>query len=310
MQIERLKTLEPQGWPATVVTLGNFDGVHRGHQALVAAARERARAGSGTAVVLTFDPHPARILSPARAPAALMTIQQKGEILRDLGVDRLAVLPFTAELANRTASDFARTVLFQTLEARVVVVGEPFRFGRGRAGNVETLRTLGDDLGFEVVAVPPVLLGGVPISSSRVRAALEIGDVEAAEDLLGRPFFVDGEVVHGAARGRSLGFPTANVSSENEILPSAGVYACWSEAEGQGGRTPAVANVGRRPTFGSGALGLEVHLLGWSGELYGRRIRVAFASRLRAEREFPSAGALVEQIQNDVRDARRVLEKA
>jgi riboflavin kinase/FMN adenylyltransferase len=155
-----------------------------------------------------------------------------------------------------------------------------------------------------------VLLGGAAVSSSRIRAALEAGDVEAAQHLLGREFFVDGKVVRGAARGRELGFPTANLSSENEILPATGVYACWSQEEGRGARIPAVANVGRRPTFGGGTLGLEVHLLDWSGDAYGRRLRVWFASRLRGERTFPSPEALVEQIRNDVRDARRVLEKA
>jgi riboflavin kinase/FMN adenylyltransferase len=310
MQIDRLNSLEPRGWPVPVVTIGNFDGVHLGHQALVAASRERAQAEGGTAVVLTFDPHPARVLSPDRAPASLMTASQKGEILEGLGTDRLTILPFTAELAGRTAAEFARVVLGRALGARVVVVGEPFRFGRGREGDVETLRALGRDLGFEVVAVPPVLVGGAPVSSSRVRAALEAGDVEGAVRFLGREFFVDGEVVRGAARGRALGFPTANLSSENEILPANGVYACWCQEEGRGGRLPAVANVGRRPTFGGGALGLEAHLLDWSGDVYGRRLRVWFAIRLREERTFPSPGALVEQIRSDVRDARRVLEKA
>lgn len=310
MPIDRLNSLEPQGWPEPVVTIGNFDGVHLGHQALVAVSRERARAREGTAVVLTFDPHPARVLSPDRAPASLMTIAQKGEMLGALGADRVAVLPFTAELAGRKAGDFARVVLARALGARVVVVGEPFRFGRGREGDVETLRALGRELGFELVAVPPVLVGGSPVSSSRVRAALESGDVEGAGELLGRGFFVDGHVVQGAARGRALGFPTANVSPDNEILPATGVYACWSQEGGRGARIPAVANVGRRPTFGGGPLGLEVHLLDWSGDLYGRRLRVSFASRLRGERAFPTPEALVGQIESDVRDARRALEKA
>lgn len=310
MQIDRLNSLEPQGWPLPVVTIGNFDGVHLGHQALVTVSRERARAQGGTAVVLTFDPHPARILAPERAPASLTTIAQKAEILDGLGADRLAILPFTPELASRSAAEFASLVLGGALGTRVVVVGEPFRFGRGREGDVGTLTALGRELGFDVIAVPPVLVGGAPVSSSRVRAALESGDVEGAQDLLGRAFFVDGEVVRGAARGRTLGFPTANVESENETLPAVGVYACWSQEEGSGARIPSVANVGRRPTFGGGALGLEVHLLDWSGNLYGRRLRVLFESRLRVERSFPSAEALVEQIKSDVSAARGILEKA
>jgi riboflavin kinase / FMN adenylyltransferase len=310
MQIDRLNSLAPQGWPLPVVTIGNFDGVHRGHQALVEVSRERALALGGTVVVLTFDPHPARVLSPDRAPSSLTTIAQKAEILGGLGVDRLAILPFTAELAGRTAADFASLVLRGALGARVVVVGEPFRFGRGREGDVTALEALGRALGFEVIAVAPVLVGQTPVSSSRIRSALEIGDVEGAEQLLGRAFFVDGEVIRGAARGRTLGFPTANVASENETLPATGVYVCWSQEEGTGARIPAVANVGRRPTFGGGALGLEVHLLDWSGDLYGRRLRVGFTARLRAEQAFPSRDALVAQIESDVRAARRILEKA
>jgi riboflavin kinase/FMN adenylyltransferase len=309
MQIERLDTLERRAWPAPVVTIGNFDGVHRGHQSLVAAARTRAEGDAGTTVVLTFDPHPARVLAPSRAPAALMTLSQKAEVLSGLGVDRLAVLPFTKDLASRTDAEFARTVLSDVLGARVVVVGESFRFGSGRTGTVDSLRTLGGDLSFEVLAVPPVLYGRVAISSSRVRDALEAGDIWAAEALLGRPFFVEGQVVAGAARGRTLGFPTANLAPENETLPAAGVYACWCRVEDGARSLPAVANVGRRPTFGAGGLGIEVHLLDWIGDIYGRRLRVAFAQRLRDERPFPSVAALVEQIRSDVVHARRVLEK-
>jgi riboflavin kinase/FMN adenylyltransferase len=310
MQIERLETLERRAWPAAVVTIGNFDGVHRGHQALVAAALTASRSADGTAVVLTFDPHPARVVAPARAPASIMTFWQKAEILEGMGVERLAVLPFTNALAGRSDAEFARSVLREALGARLVVVGESFRFGSGRAGTVETLRALGGELAFDVLAVPPVLDGGEAISSSRARQALEAGDVRAAAGLLGRMFFVDGEVVAGEARGRTLGFPTANIVAENETLPAAGVYACWCRVEEGGQALPAVTNVGRRPTFGGGLLGMEVHLLGWSGDLYGRRLRVAFVERLREERAFPSVAALVEQIEGDATQARHVLEKA
>jgi riboflavin kinase/FMN adenylyltransferase len=310
MQIERLETLERRAWPAPVVTIGNFDGVHRGHQALVASALAESRVADGTTVVLTFDPHPARVLAPSSAPASIMTFRQKAEILAGLGVQQLAVLPFTKELASRTAAEFSRMVLREALGARTVVVGQSFRFGSERAGTVDSLRALGGDLGFEVLAVPPVLDGGGAISSSRVRKALEAGDVSMAAALLGRRFFVEGMVAAGAARGRTLGFPTANLVPENETLPGGGVYACWCRVEEGGPSLPAVANVGRRPTFGAGLVTLEVHLLDWSGDLYGRRLRVAFVAGLRKERAFPSVAALVEQIQGDVVHARHVLEKA
>jgi riboflavin kinase/FMN adenylyltransferase len=270
-----------------------------------------ARASAGTAVVLTFDPHPSRVLSPDRAPSALMTVDQKAEVLESLGVDRLAVLPFTAELARETPEEFARLVLQQGLGARVVVVGAGFRFGRRRAGDVATLEGLGRGLGFRVHALPPLLQDGAPISSTRIREALARGDVEAAGVLLGRPFFIDGLVVAGHARGRSIGVPTANLQPVNETVPSRGVYACRCRRLGTSEPTwSAVANVGRRPTFGGGETTVEAHLLDFDGDLYGQSLRLSFIERLRDERRFPDVQALVAQIREDISLARRVLEKA
>ncbi len=309
MQIVRLETLEPLGWAFPSVSVGNFDGVHRGHQALVEVAVADARAGRGTAVVLTFDPHPSRVLSPDRAPSALMTVAQKAEMLAGLGVDRLAVLPFTPALAHETPEDFARLVLQRALGARVVVVGSGFRFGRRRAGDVATLESLGGALGFKVHAVPPLLHDGAPISSTRIREAVARGDVEAAAALLGRPFFVDGVVGKGDGRGRTIGVPTANLAPMNETLPGRGVYAARCTPEGDA-RWPAVVNVGRRPTFGGGGeTTVEAHLIGFDGDLYGRTIRLSFVERLRDEQRFPDAPSLVRQIHQDVAAARRVLEK-
>ncbi len=252
MQRVRLNDLEPRGWPAPVVTVGNFDGVHRGHQALVGAAVEGAKAAGGVSVVLTFDPHPSRVLSPDRAPEALVTADQKEELLERLGVDRMALLPFTTELSVLTPPEFAAAVLRHALGARRVVVGTNFRFGRGRSGDVALLRRLGADLGFDVVAVEPVFHEGAPISSTRIREALARGAVEAARDLLGRPFFVDGEVVRGDGRGRTIGIPTANLALRNETLPRPGVYAATARLLPEGGLRAAVVNLGRRPTFGGG----------------------------------------------------------
>jgi len=307
MEVVRLDSLEPRGWSQAAVAVGNFDGVHRGHQALVALAVRDARAAGGTSVVLTFDPHPARVLSPDRAPASLTTLEQKAEILAVLGVDRLAVLPFTVELSRREPEDFARDVLQRALAARVVVVGSSFRFGRGRSGDLATLRRFGDVLGFQVHGLRPVIARGGPISSTRIREALSRGAVDAAKDFLGRRFFVDGAVVKGEGRGRRIGIPTANLDVVNETVPGGGVYACWARVLGDAFPRPAAVNVGRRPTFGGGVTMVEAHLLDYEGDLYGRTLRLEFEERLREGRTFPGAEALVAQIRGDIIEARRVL---
>jgi riboflavin kinase/FMN adenylyltransferase len=280
--------------------------VHLGHQALVAAAVERARAGGGVVVVLTFDPHPARVLSPDRAPAALSTPAQKEELLAGLGVDRLAVLPFDARVAGLDPEAFARQVLVGALGARHVVVGETFRFGRRRAGDARGLAALGERLGFVVQAIPPVVAEGEPISSSRVRDALARGDVRSARALLGRPYFVDGAVVRGDGRGRAIGVPTANLLPENEVLPGRGVYAARCLVPGRGW-SGAVVNLGHRPTFGGGPTTLEAHLLDFEGDIYGMRVRLEFHGRVRGEKRFEGAEALVARIRQDVAEARALL---
>jgi riboflavin kinase/FMN adenylyltransferase len=294
------------GRPAPVVTVGNFDGVHRGHRALVAEAVEGARAARCEAVVLTFDPHPARVLRPSAAPPALTTLAQREELLVALGVSRLAVLPFGSEVAALSPEEFAVRILAGVLRAREVVVGESFRFGRGRSGDVDVLRSLGARIGFGVRAVPPVLEDGAAISSSRIREALRRGDVKSASALLGREPFVDAQVVRGEGRGRRIGIPTANLVSENEVIPSRGVYVARCRLEA-GEDWPAVVNIGRRPTFGGTHETVEAHLLDFDGELYGARVRLAFVERLRGEERFAGAEALVARIREDIARARTLL---
>jgi len=306
MERVRVERLAPLGWPSPAVTIGNFDGVHRGHQALVAAVVARAREAAGVAVVLTFDPHPAAVLNPDRAPDALNTLDQKEELLAGLGVDRLAVLAFDEEVAALTPESFAREVLLGALDARHVVVGESFRFGPRRQGDAGRLAALGGGLGFSVQAVPPVLEQGSPVSSSRVRDALARGEVRVARDLLGRPHFVDASVVRGDGRGRTIGVPTANLAPENEILPAGGVYAARCRVPG-GIWQPAVVNIGRRPTFGGQHVTVEAHLVDFDGDLYGERVRLEFHERLRGEERFDGPQALVARIREDVARARDVL---
>lgn len=305
MRIVRLDDLEPRGFLSPAVTVGNFDGVHLGHQALAAVAVRDAGILGGTSVVLTFDPHPSRVLSPDRGPSALMTLAQKADVLRALGVDVLAILPFSRSVSDLPPEAFARLVLKGALGARLVVVGGNFRFGQGRRGDVSLLRQLGDSLAFRVEAVEPVLHEGSPISSTRIREALARGAVEAAGVLLGRPFAVEGLVVRGAGRGRTLGIPTANLESENETLPGRGVYAAVASLPQ---RLPwnAVVNVGRRPTFGGGETTVEAHLLDFDQDLYGERLRLEFHHRLREERAFPGKDGLLVQIRADIDRARQL----
>jgi riboflavin kinase/FMN adenylyltransferase len=312
VQVVRLEPRYRFNRPFPAVTIGNFDGVHLGHQVLVSQALARARAAQGTAVALTFDPHPARVIDPERAAPALMTLDQKAEAMAALGLDVLAVVPFDAERAAQPADAFGREVLAGMLGARVVIVGGAFRFGRGRAGDAASLTRLGEALGFEVVAMPPVEHGGQPISSSRIRRLIEEGQVAEAGELLGRPFFVDGRVVRGDGRGRTLGIPTANLDVVNEAVPRRGVYAGWCRAldPEPGPRWPAVANLGRRPTFGGRDTTVEAHLLDREVDLYGRTLRLEFVARLRDERPFAGREALVEQIRDDIAGARPLLDAA
>jgi riboflavin kinase/FMN adenylyltransferase len=293
----------------TALSLGNFDGVHRGHLALAEAIVRHARELNGRAVVLTFEPHPARVLALERAPLALMTVEQKAEALGELGVNWLVVAPFTASVANQSAEVFATSVLKSALGAALVVIGPGFRFGRGRVGDATDL----DRAGLRVAVVPAVLEGGRPVSSTRVRESLERGAVDLARLLLGRPFANDGRVVPGDGRGRLLGVPTANLAPANEVVPANGVYAAWFRVRSPSGRLeagwPAVVNVGRRPTFGGGQERVEAHLLGFSGDLYDRTARVEYHSRLREERRFADAQELVLQVHSDAARALSLLEK-
>jgi riboflavin kinase/FMN adenylyltransferase len=257
-------------------------------------------------VVLTFDPHPVLVLRPELAPAPLSTLAQKEELVTSLGALRLVVLEFDAAVAALAPEAFAHEVLAGALGAREVVIGESFRFGRDREGDARRLAELGAKLGFAVQVVRPVLHAGRPISSSRVREALASGDVGEAEQLLGRLYAIDAVVVHGEGRGARIGIPTANLQPEGQLVPRPGVYAgrCRLPA---GDSWPAVVNIGRRPTFGGGDTTVEAHLLDYEGDLYGARLRLAFAARLRDEQRFASVAALVARIREDVRAARELL---
>ena len=284
--------------PGCVVAVGNFDGVHIGHQAIFASARKEALARGCSVLVLTFAQHPVSRLQPHRAPSPLMTLEDRLGTIGDLGVDSALVLPFEDELASMPPETFVRKVLVGALKASAVVVGRGWRFGRDRAGDDVLLADLGRRYGYDVFPVPGVLHGGLPVSSTRIRESLARGDVVLARELLGRPHYLRGVVVEGRGTGRRLGFPTVNLASGEVMLPSRGVYAAGCRAGSWEG--PAAVNIGVRPTFGNGVDLLEAHLLGFDGHLYGVTVTLAFQARLREELAFSSAAELSAQIRADV----------
>jgi riboflavin kinase / FMN adenylyltransferase len=291
----------------TAVTIGVFDGVHLGHQALLARVVEEARARGVLPGAITFDRHPMKVVRPGSDPPLLSTLSQRVELLGRHGMEFVLVLPFTPKLSRMAAEEFAVKVLLEAVSARVVVVGANFRFGHKAAGDARLIAELARPRGVDVVAVSLDADHGEPVSSTRVRAALAAGEVETVRRLLGRPFTVEGHVMHGAERGRLLGIPTANLRVPARLaLPARGVYAGHLEVEGSP-PMPAVSNVGTSPQFGGNELRVETYVLDFDGDLYDRLVRVSFEHRIRDEIVFPSVEALVERMNDDVAQARRVL---
>ncbi|MBP3959212.1 bifunctional riboflavin kinase/FAD synthetase [Gemmata sp. G18] len=295
----------PREFTGAAVTVGNFDGVHRGHQALVAAARRHADSVRGPVVVVTFDPPPHQVLHPGSERPPLTTIAQRSELLHAIGADHVVVLRTSPALLALSPEAFFEDVIVRQLGAKALVEGYDFRFGRGRAGTNETLKALCADARLEFTAIPQYAVGGEPVSSSRVRAALVNGDVSRAAELLNRPYRITGTVVTGAKRGRTIGFPTANLDNVLTVLPGNGVFAVRAIV---GGAThQAAANIGPNPTFGEDARKIEVHLIGFAGDLYGKEMSVEFVARLRETKPFKGVSELIEQLKQDVTRAQEVL---
>jgi riboflavin kinase / FMN adenylyltransferase len=288
---------------ASVVTIGNFDGVHRAHQRLISSVVETARAAGGSAVVVTFDPHPLRVLAPDLAPKSLTPFDVKARLIAALGVDSLLVLPFSRELSRLSPAHFVTAILVEGLHAATVIVGENFRFGHDQKGTTETLVKLGKQEGFEVEVLPMMECRGECVSSSRVRQLLSEGRVEHAARLLGRPFSNLGQVVAGIGVGRRQTVPTLNLSAVDEQTPKIGVYVTRTRT-GETWR-PSVTNVGHKPTFGNYPVTVESFLLDFSGEISEREMEVEYFFRLRDEMKFPSPAALKEQIARDAARAHR-----
>jgi riboflavin kinase/FMN adenylyltransferase len=288
----------PPRWQRPVLGLGNFDGLHLGHMKIVEEVVRSARSGSATPLLLTFDPHPTRVVRPEHAPPLLMTLGQRFEVAGRAGVEGAAVVRFTYDVASWDPETFVRLVLVDWLRVSEVWVGANFVFGHDRSGDFARLNELGERYGFRARKIDPVLHKGSPVSSSRVRGLVAAGQVEAAAELLGRPYFMDGTVVHGLQRGRQLGYPTANLNSRNELVPPNGVYSTLTTIDDE--EFPSVTSIGVRPTFHEpSAVVIETYLLDVDRDLYGKRLRVEFLEHIRDELAFSSAEDLKAHIAAD-----------
>ena len=297
----------PVRWMNPVLALGNFDGLHRGHQKVIERIRRGAAERGGVAVAMTFEPHPPRVVRPDKAPLLLMTPRQKLGALERAGAQGVAIVPFTVELSRWSPEVFVRSVLVEWLRVAEVWVGADFLFGHERAGTFTVLRGLGAQHGFRTEKIDPVRYKEFVVSSTRIRRLVSEGRVDEAGALLGHHYAIEGTVESGASRGRELGFPTANISTENELMPPTGVYATTLDIGGT--LWPSVTNVGVRPTFESaGSLTVETHVLGMDADIYGAAVSLSFIQRLREERRFADVDALKEQIEADVRRARRLFD--
>jgi len=296
----------PGGWGRAVVTIGVFDGVHRGHQATIGQAVARAKELDVSSVVVTFDPHPAEVVRPGSHPAVLTEADRKAELIEALGVDVLCVIPFTPEFSRLPAEEFAHDVLVEHLHAAVVVVGENFRFGYRAQGDVELLTRLGRTFGYAVESAPLVSVDDVVFSSTYIRACVDAGDVRAAAAALGRPHRIEGVVVRGDQRGRQLGFPTANLLCEaRAAIPADGVYAAWLVWRGR--REMAAVSIGTNPTFSGRERRVEAFVLDFDDDLYGERVGLDFVAHLREMRRYDAVEPLIAQIAQDVADTRDIL---
>ncbi|MGH9321121.1 MAG: bifunctional riboflavin kinase/FAD synthetase [Vicinamibacteria bacterium] len=305
MRVSHYPDVDLRDGPRPAVTLGNFDGVHLGHQRAFELLVSRARALGAPAVALTFEPHPVSVLRPERAPKRILTPELKQEAVASQSIDHLVVIHFTKEFSQISAEEFVSRVLVEKLRAAEIVLGANFRFGHGRTGDIESLRKLGERFGFVVYLVEASEYRGEVISSSRIRRSLEEGEVGEAAAMLGRSYFFDGKIVQGAGRGRLMGFPTANIEVQGDVLVGDGVYV--TEAALGGETLPGMTHVGRRPTFGLEDRTVETHLFDFDRDIYGESIRLHFHHRIRGTVRFSSAEALEERLRRDREEARTFL---
>jgi riboflavin kinase/FMN adenylyltransferase len=304
MEFLKYSEVKPEHCAASALTWGMFDGIHLGHQKILATLMERAREKGLPAVAMTFEPHPREVVGKTPHVPDIVPLSERVRLIQSLGVDLLILIEFTRQFADRAAQDFLDELILK-IHPELMVIGYDFRFGRAREGDAEFLRDQGKAKGFELIVVPAVAVSGETVSSSRIRALIQSGDMEKAAILLGRPFSVEGQVVHGHHRGKEMGFATANLRWEAELIPPGGVYVARAEFNGK--EYPAVANVGFNPTFGDEQLSIETYLLDFEGDIYKKRLRISFFKRIRDEIKFDSVDALASRIQQDITEAREWL---
>ncbi|MFB5649240.1 bifunctional riboflavin kinase/FAD synthetase [Leptospira wolffii] len=304
--LRSLESLKTDLNTPTVVTLGNFDGIHLGHQALLERTKEISLEKGVPSCVVTYYPNPALVLGKDKDSGGITTQSDKETLIESYGIDWLIVVPFTLEFAQIEAEDFLKNVLIDGLGAKHILIGFNHCFGKGRRGDYELLKRYSSELGYELEKLDPVFLGNTKLSSSHVRSLLRSGKVEEAEECLGREFSVSGSVVEGHKRGRAIGFPTANVRPLPElILPGIGVYAGRTEIDGK--TYPSMINIGNNPTFGDNVVSLESHIFDFSGDIYGKTVRILFTSKIREEIKFSGVDALVSQLKKDEEVSRKIL---
>lgn len=296
-KIERLKS--------PVLALGNFDGIHLGHREIFKKAIERAADINGLSVAFTFDPHPVKVLAPEKYLPLITPLEKKIKLMEEMGLSAVVCAEFNLDFANLHPRRFVKDILVDRIGAKEVVVGFNYSFGKGREGGIELLRQMGEDYGFKTHVVESVKVEGVSVSSSKVREAIWAGKVRLASLFLGRPYGMEGMVVPGRKRGKTLGFPTANIETKGELFPKSGVYAAAVVLKGK--KYNSVANVGRHPTFPGDPFTVEAHIFDFDSEIYGEQVELLFIDRIRDETAFPSPDALVEQIRRDVSKAKEIL---
>ena len=294
-----------EDFSSPVVTIGSYDGLHLGHQEIIKRVIERAKGEGGEAVVLTFEPHPVKFLHPELQIPLITPYRKKMMLLERFRIDCTINLPFTKDLAQQPAEEFIQGIVQERIGPRWVIVGFNFTFGKDQGGTAKALKEMGASLGFEVEIVPPYTVNGEVVSSTRIRELIAEGNIKEANRMLGRDFIIMGRVMHGHARGKGLGFPTANLEITSDLYPKPGVYAATVN-QGEGTYHGAV-NIGKNPTFGDAEFAIEVFLFNYGGDLYGKELRVALVDRLRDEQTFPSPEALVHQIEKDVQKAKEIL---
>ena len=298
-------TFTKEDFSSPVVTIGNYDGLHLGHQAIIKRVIELAREGKKESVVLTFEPHPVKFFRPELQIPLITPYRKKMILLTQFGVDVTINLPFTKDIARMSAEEFIREIVQRRIAPRRIVVGFNFTFGKGRTGSPEELKKIGERLGFGVEIIPPFHLDGEVVSSTRIRELIARGDIKEANRMLGSDFFMFGKVIHGHARGKGLGFPTANLEISQDLYPNDGVYAANVIIDER--RYAGVVNIGTNPTFGDEQLAVEVFLFDYQGDLYGKELQVALVDKLRDEQTYPSVDLLVHQIEQDIQRAKEIL---